>query len=191
MAGFKEKICRRVTTKQSRLTASMVWNTRIPKRCALIPRGNSLCTYLPTDRQRCNWNCKSEEIRRYLMRVGRLEILFLLLLLQAPSSPQNASNFRVTGTAVDAVSGAPVKEAEVFFTRGQTTFTALTQPDGLFVFEHLEAGKYSLSARGKRYELQAFNQHENFSTAIVAGADQNTENLVFRLTPNASVSGQV
>jgi protocatechuate 3,4-dioxygenase beta subunit len=39
--------------------------------------------------------------------------------------------------------------------------------------------------------LQAFNQHENLSTAIVAGADQNTENLLFRLTPAASISGQV
>jgi len=125
------------------------------------------------------------------MRVGWLEIVLLMFLRQAPASPPNVSNFRVAGTVVDAVSGAPVKEAEVFLTRGQTTFTVLTQPDGLFDFEHLEAAKYSLSARGKRYQLQAFNQHENFSTAIVAGVDQNTENLVFRLTPAASISGQV
>jgi hypothetical protein len=125
------------------------------------------------------------------MHVTWLEFLFLMLLLQAPGPAPNANNLRVTGTVVDAVSGAPVKDAEVFLTRGQTTFTALTQPDGLFVFEHLEAGKYSLSAKGKRYQLQAFNQHENFSTAIVAGVDQNTENLVFRLTPAASISGQV
>jgi hypothetical protein len=125
------------------------------------------------------------------MHVGWLEIVLLTFLGQAAAPPPSATNFRVTGTVVDAVSGAPVKDAEVFLTRGQTTFTALTQPDGLFVFEHLEAGKYSLSAKGKRYELQAFNQHENFSTAIVAGPDQNTENLVFRLTPAASISGQV
>lgn len=125
------------------------------------------------------------------MHIGWLEIVLLMFLRQAPASPPDASNFHVTGTVVDAVSGAPVKEAEVFLTRGQTTFTVLTLPDGLFVFEHLEAGKYSLSAKGKRYQLQAFNQHENFSTAIVAGDDQNTENLVFRLTPAASISGQV
>jgi hypothetical protein len=125
------------------------------------------------------------------MHVGWLEIVLLMFLGQASASPPIANNFRVTGTAVDAVSGAPVKEAEVFLTRGQTTFTAPTQADGHFVFEHLEAGKYSLSAKGKRYQLQAFNQHENFSTAIVAGVDQNTENLVFRLTPAASISGQV
>jgi hypothetical protein len=74
------------------------------------------------------------------MHVGWLEIVLLMFLRQAPASPPIANNFRVTGTAVDAVSGAPVKDAEVFLTRGQTTFTALTQPDGLFVFEHLEAG---------------------------------------------------
>jgi protocatechuate 3,4-dioxygenase beta subunit len=125
------------------------------------------------------------------MHVGCLEIVLLMFLRQTPASPPNASNFRITGTVVDAVSGAAVKEAEVFLTRGQTTLTVLTQPDGLFVFKHVEAGKYTLSARGKGYQLQAFNVHENFSTAIVAGADQNTENLLFRLTPAASISGQV
>jgi uncharacterized protein (DUF2141 family) len=125
------------------------------------------------------------------MRVGRLEILFLMLLLQAPGSPPDANNFRITGTAVDAVSGAPVKGAEVSLTRDRTTMTVLTQQDGRFIFENLEPGKYALSAQGKGYRLQAFDEHENFSTAIVAGVDQNTENLVFRLTPAASISGQV
>jgi 5-hydroxyisourate hydrolase-like protein (transthyretin family) len=125
------------------------------------------------------------------MHVAWLGFLFLMLQLQAPDPAPNANNLRVTGTVVDAVSGAPVKAAEVFLTRGQTTFTVLTQQDGRFVFENLESGKYSLSARGKGYQMQAFDQHENFSTAIVAGVDQYTENLVFRLTPAASISGQV
>jgi uncharacterized protein (DUF2141 family) len=125
------------------------------------------------------------------MRVAWLGFLFLMLQLQAPGPAPNANNLRVTGTVVDAVSGAPVKAAEVFLTRGQTTFTVLTQQDGRFVFENLEPGKYALSARGKGYQPQAFDEHENFSTAIAAGVDQNTENLVFRLTPAASISGQV
>jgi Carboxypeptidase regulatory-like domain len=125
------------------------------------------------------------------MHVAWLEILFLMLLLQAPSSPPDANHLRVTGTVMDAVSGAPVKEAAVFLTRERTTVSVLTQQDGHFVFENLEPGKYVLSARGKGYQLQAFDEHENFSTAIVAGVDRNTENLVFRLTPPASISGQV
>jgi hypothetical protein len=125
------------------------------------------------------------------MHVGWLEILLLMLLQQAPASAPIASDLRITGTAVDAISGAPVKEAAVFLTRGRTTVSVLTQIDGRFVFEHLEAGKYALSARGKGYQLQAFNQHENFSTAIVVGDDQDTENLLFRLSPAASISGQV
>jgi hypothetical protein len=125
------------------------------------------------------------------MQVGWLEILFLMLLLQAPSSSLNANHLRITGTAVDAVGGAPVKEASVFLTREQTTVSVLTQQDGRFAFENLEPGKYVLSASGKGYQLQAFDEHENFATAIVAGADQNTENLLFRLTPAASMSGQV
>jgi uncharacterized protein (DUF2141 family) len=125
------------------------------------------------------------------MHVAWLEFLFLMLLLQAPGPAPNANNLRITGTAVDAVSGAPVKQAEVSLTRDRTTVMVLTQQDGRFVFENLESGKYALSARGKGYQVQAFDQHENFSTAIVAGVDQTTENLVFRLTPAASISGQV
>ena len=125
------------------------------------------------------------------MQVGSLEILFLMLLLQAPSSSLNANHLRITGTAVDAVGGEPVKEAAVFLTREQTTVSVLTQQDGRFAFENLEPGKYVLSASGKGYQLQAFDEHENFATAIVAGVDQNTENLLFRLTPAASISGQV
>jgi hypothetical protein len=125
------------------------------------------------------------------MHIGWLEIVLLMFLRQAPASPPDASNFRVTGTVVDAVSGAPVKGAEVFLTRGQTTFTVLTQPEGLFVFEKLEPGKYALSAQAKGYQMQAFDEHENFSTAIVVGDDQYTENLVFRLIPASSISGQV
>jgi hypothetical protein len=125
------------------------------------------------------------------MQGGSLEILFLMLLLQAPSSSLNANHLRITGTAVDAVGGEPVKEAAVFLTREQTTVSILTQQDGRFAFENLEPGKYVLSASGKGYQLQAFDEHENFATAIVAGVDQNTENLLFRLTPAASISGQV
>jgi len=125
------------------------------------------------------------------MQVGSLEILFLMLLLQAPSSSLNANHLRITGTAVDAVGGEPVKEAAVFLTREQTTVSVLTQQDGRFAFENLEPGKYVLSASGKGYQLQAFDEHEDFATAIVAGVDQNTENLLFRLTPAASISGQV
>ncbi len=125
------------------------------------------------------------------MHVGWLEILLLMSLQQGPASAPIASNLRITGTTVDAVSGAPVKEADVFLTRGRDTLSVLTQPDGRFVFEHLEAGKYALSARGKGYQLQSFDQHENFSTAIVVGDDQDTENLLFRLSPAASISGQV
>jgi hypothetical protein len=125
------------------------------------------------------------------MQVGSLEILFLMLLLQAPSSSLNANHLRIAGTAVDAVGGEPVKEAAVFLTREQTTVSVLTQQDGRFAFENLEPGKYVLSASGKGYQLQAFDEHENFATAIVAGVDQNTENLLFRLTPAASISGQV
>jgi hypothetical protein len=125
------------------------------------------------------------------MQVGWLEILLLIVLLQAPSSSLNANHLRITGTALDAVSGAPVKEAAVSLTRELTTVSVLTQQDGRFAFENLEPGKYVLSASGKGYQLQAFDEHENFATAIVAGVDQNTENLLFRLTPAASISGQV
>src|SRR6202035_2677017 len=55
----------------------------------------------------------------------------------------------------------------------------------------LNRGKYSLEGAKRGFIPAAYEQHEQFSTAIVTGTDFNTEDLVLRLMPLAFLSGKV
>jgi Carboxypeptidase regulatory-like domain len=121
-------------------------------------------------------------------------ILLLGLLQQAPAHSSEGDNFRISGTAVDALSALPLHGARVSVTSMNAsgrTASVLAQADGRFVFEHLGPGKYVLSARCRGYEEQMFQQHENFRTAVVVGNNLGSENLVLRLIRSASLAGQV
>ena len=67
----------------------------------------------------------------------------------------------------------------------------LSASDGSFSFSGLRAGKYSLSASKRGYSQQTYEQHEMFSTAIVVGPDKESSGLLFRLQPDASISGHI
>jgi Carboxypeptidase regulatory-like domain len=133
---------------------------------------------------------------------------FLCLLLvaggqqkRAPSAPAPAAtpgseqlSFRISGTVVDAMSGQTLAHAQVSINAqgvrdsGQSTET---DEDGRFVFENLAAGHYSLFAKRRGYLQQFYEQHEQFSTAVIVGPKLNTEDLRFEMRPEASISGQV
>jgi protocatechuate 3,4-dioxygenase beta subunit len=66
-----------------------------------------------------------------------------------------------------------------------------TGEDGRFRFEGVLASKYRLSASKPGFLTQAYEQHDNFSTAIAVGPRLLSENLVFRLTPGGIISGTV
>ena len=52
----------------------------------------------------------------------------------------------------------------------------VTGDDGKFAFNAIPAGKYSLAGTKRGYITAAYDQHDQFSTAIVTGADLDTEN---------------
>jgi len=115
----------------------------------------------------------------------------------AQLSPQQvpaAQNLRVSGTVVDALTGQPLSQAQVFLTaqgvRDSERFV-LTGEDGRFAFENLAPGHYVLFGNHKGYVQQVYKQHAQFSTAIIVGPDLVTDNLRFELRPTASISGQV
>ena len=112
---------------------------------------------------------------------------------QEPSTP-STSSYRIAGTIVDAISGAPLGKTRVLLapTEDRTRIrTFITAPDGKFVFEDLSPAKYSLMAERHGFPTQIFDMHENYGTAIVAGEGQDTEHLAFRLKPAASIEGRV
>jgi hypothetical protein len=108
---------------------------------------------------------------------------------QIPSGP-----YRIAGTVVNAKGGNPLARCRVTITDAknrQSVKSVISGDDGRFEF-HVPAGKYSLEGAKRGFIAASYNQHEQFSTAIVTGvADLDTENLVLRLSANAVLTGLV
>jgi hypothetical protein len=122
----------------------------------------------------------------------------LLMLTAVPqrnnSAPPAQSNFKISGMVVDALSGNPVTDAIVSIVPAKppaTPQTVSAESSGRFLFENVLPGKYQLIARRKGSVQQLYQQHENYSTAIVAGEDLDSENILFALTPESSIAGQI
>ena len=101
--------------------------------------------------------------------------------------------YHIAGTVVNAKAGSPLAHARVTIAdakRRQSIRTMITGNDGRFTFQ-VPAGKYSLDGQKRGFIDASYNQHEQFSTAIVTGADLDTEHLALRLAPNAVITGQV
>lgn len=111
-----------------------------------------------------------------------------------PHALARAGGFRIAGKVVGSTSGAPLSQARVTITDVQDpgeTESVVTGDDGAFIFANLAAGKYSLKAARRGFIESMFNQHEQYSTAIVTGGDADSEHLVFHLTPQAVLTGRV
>jgi hypothetical protein len=115
-----------------------------------------------------------------------------------PSAPPNDSTplqgFKIAGTAVNAITGAPLARANVSIanTRVRAQRTAvLTDEGGRFEFTAVPPGKYELQGSRRGYITSAHEAHEQYSTAIVTGPDFATNRLVLRLMPMALITGHV
>jgi protocatechuate 3,4-dioxygenase beta subunit len=105
-----------------------------------------------------------------------------------PSGP-----YRIAGTVVSAKGSGALALCRVTITDSKTrksTQTFITGDDGRFEF-HVPAGKFSLEGAKRGFITAAYNQHEQFSTAIVTGADLESESLVLRLAPNPVLAGKI
>ncbi len=101
---------------------------------------------------------------------------------------------RITGTVLHSVTGQPLAGIDVAIspTEQRDLRTEVTTgSDGRFVFENLTRGKFTLSAQGRGFSEQAYQQHAPFSTAVAVGPDVISDNLIFELVPDASISGTV
>jgi len=118
-----------------------------------------------------------------LSRTGSAEVT------QIPSGPH-----RIAGTVVNAKGGNPLARCRVTVTdekNRDSVKSVISGDDGRFEF-HVPAGKYTLGGAKRGFIGGSYNQHDQFSTAIVTGvADLDTENLVLRLGANAVLTGHV
>jgi protocatechuate 3,4-dioxygenase beta subunit len=132
--------------------------------------------------------------RRGSLRENHELLIFLLALLSAQSRAEESRqppHGRIAGVVVDAVTNAPVPQAEVSIFLESEEIRIKSGADGRFRFEPLKAAKYQLYADAPGYIREAYNQHGSFSTAIAVGTGFDSEHLIFRLHPQAVIHGRV
>jgi uncharacterized surface anchored protein len=143
--------------------------------------------------------------RRARQRAIRaLAVLALLTIFLCPTNgaaqgvaPQNdgsSTTYKIAGSLVNSVTGAPVGEARVSLVDTKTRKSVAqqkTSEGGQFEFAGLPAGKFSLEGSKHGYISGSYEQHEQYSTAIVTGPELKTEGLVLRLDPVALIGGHV
>ena len=111
-----------------------------------------------------------------------------------PARPVAAVTYRIAGKVVDAHAGTPLGRCSVQIAdvkdRGESR-TVTSADDGSFAFGGLPQGKYSLTAERRGYMAQSFEEHDQYSTAIAVGPGLDSENLVFKLTAEAVITGAI
>jgi hypothetical protein len=150
----------------------------------------------------------------FATRVGRLFInerdalalvlfcLFLSACLSAfaqtpPASvpgPAAHALYTIAGTVVNLVTGDPVPYASVAVlssANSRAIESVVAGEDGRFSLPGLPAAKYQLTASKRGYRTSFYEQHENYLSGIVTGDDQQTGDLVFHLSPGASLHVEV
>ena len=102
--------------------------------------------------------------------------------------------YRIAGTVVNAATGEPVRRATVAVLAeadSHTVEAVETDNEGRFALDGLAAAKYQLTASKRGFRTAFYDEHDEYSTAIVTGEGQETGGLVFRLAPGAVLHGVV
>jgi 5-hydroxyisourate hydrolase-like protein (transthyretin family) len=144
-----------------------------------------------------------------MMRLSQLTLRLAFLLVASSFSfaalaqrhqyqqPQTASipgSYRIAGVLVNSSTGAPVQRATVEALKeddSHAVASCATDSEGRFVLDHLAASKYQLTASKRGFRTAFYDEHDQYSTAIVTGADQDTTHLQFKLMPQATLRGVV
>jgi protocatechuate 3,4-dioxygenase beta subunit len=95
---------------------------------------------------------------------------------------------------VSTATGEPVRHASVAVLAEEDSRTiAAVESDneGHFAFDRLEPAKYQLTVSKRGYRTAFYDEHDEFNTAIVTGADQDTGSIVFKLSPGATLRGVI
>jgi 5-hydroxyisourate hydrolase-like protein (transthyretin family) len=107
-------------------------------------------------------------------------------------SSLSSGSYRIAGVLVNAITGEPVRRATVAVLATEDNHTiesVVSDNDGRFSLERLPAAKYQLTASKRGFRTGFYDEHDEFSSAIVTGAEQDTSHLNFRLTPGAVLRG--
>jgi hypothetical protein len=118
------------------------------------------------------------------------------------SSPA-VGHFEITGVVINTVSGSPVPHCHMTPNLnaprggfGNRQFPASANgfdcdERGHFVVTVPSAGSWHLTASARGFVSSAYDEHPPYSSAVVLTAEAPTKDLEFRLSPEASIIGQV
>jgi hypothetical protein len=133
-----------------------------------------------------------------------LTVCGLALLTAAGASAQSGAAGRasqaapagttISGTVVNSATGEPLRRATVAVLSEEDSHTVESvesDSEGRFALAGLPAAKYQLTASKRGFRTAFYDEHQEYSTAIVTGEGQETSGLVFRLTPGAVLHGVV
>ena len=147
--------------------------------------------------------CRACAVRRRL-RACRLASAFALGIAscawtQPPAAPSPLVDslkgpYRIAGTVVNASTGEPLRRAQVSVLAEEDSHaveSVLTDGNGRFVLPGLAAAKYQLTASRRGFRTAYFDEHDEYSTAIVTGEGLDTGSFTFRLTPGAILRGVI
>ena len=105
------------------------------------------------------------------------------------------ASFRISGKTVNALNGEPLARIEVSIGKAEdfnaTLAKVLTEDDGAFTFSALAPGKYWMAAERNGYKRQGYEQHGGYLSAVAVGPTIASDNVIFRLRPDASITGSV
>ncbi|HEY0794335.1 MAG TPA: carboxypeptidase regulatory-like domain-containing protein [Acidisarcina sp.] len=105
-----------------------------------------------------------------------------------------AGKYSISGVVVSATTGHPLDRSEVIITAavdGRPAGETKTGEDGKFSFTGLAAAKYALTGSRRGYITSSYDEHWEFSTAIVTGEGLVSDGLTLRLPPQAVLYGTV
>jgi hypothetical protein len=111
-----------------------------------------------------------------------------------PTTPVTNTGFRIAGTVVSKTDGHLLARARVTVrdVKDAHNFQSVVTSDGgKYEFNGLPAGKYTLTGAKRGFIAANYDQHDEYSTAIVTGAGIDTETLTLRLAPDAIIAGKI
>src|SRR6202795_206713 len=128
--------------------------------------------------------------------------IFGLTTALAWAAPQTANippatipgGYRIAGRAVRNGDGRYLGRARVTVRDAeepQKVQSMVAAEDGKYEFNGVPRGKYSLTGAKRGFIAASYDQHDQYSTAIVTGAGLETETLLLRLAPDAVIAGKV
>ncbi|MCU1286434.1 MAG: hypothetical protein JWO13_2784 [Acidobacteriales bacterium] len=126
-------------------------------------------------------------------------VFLITIFLLGISTAALASDFQVAGMVVNAIDGSPVARCQVLikpdpFGDPRTMskpMTVITAEDGRFLFSGVAEGKYTMIARRNGFRVQPLNENEGLTSAVVVGPGKDSQNIIFRVQPSASITGRV